>query len=350
MAIPMLATSDEDEISPETLPDELPKVTTIEVPPQDATTATTVQTPPPNETKAQKITEQVPLITEQGPLIEVSASAKQKEEDAELEKPIPPLMVVDPLVVEMTKQEINRNRLDEELSLPDPNYTPPAPPPVLKAKPENTKPENKTVKTDSPKPENKTTKSDSPEPKLKKAPLKLVTVKLEPVVPTRISTLKTKRTLPPNIPLVLAPNIISQITPEGTRGIPIETFISKLAVPPTTPSRAAKGVSDFSIILANNEFFPAKIVLKSGDTIRLLFTTTNRKSAALVVERLNIQRWVASSDDEQKKDELDRQKFEVNRELNSTRVTEIEFEPKPGIYGFHDAITGASGEILVEEP
>lgn len=325
-ALPLLATPDEDEISPDTLPDELPKVTTIEAPPLDAPAASPTQVPPSQETTTQKSTEQVPLI-------ELSAISKQKEEDADLEKPIPPLMSDEPPTLELPKQEANRDHLDQELFLPDPNYAPPAPPPQVK-----------------PNPENKIAKSVPQKPKSKKISLKTPVIKLASVITPRVSTLKTRRTLPPNIPLVLAPNLISQIMAEGTRGVPIETFISKLVVPPTTPSRAAKGVSDFSIILANNEFFPAKVVLKSGDTIRLLFTTTNRKSAALVVERLNIQRWVASSDDSNKKNELDRQKFEVNRELNSSRVTEIEFEPKPGVYGFHDAITGASGEILVEEP
>ncbi|MFM8313910.1 MAG: hypothetical protein ACKOA8_06460, partial [Deltaproteobacteria bacterium] len=165
-----------------------------------------------------------------------------------------------------------------------------------------------------------------------------------------VSQLKTTPKPTQHIPLVLAPQVLAQAMSDATHGIPIETFITQLAVPPTTPTRAARGVSDFSIILAHQEFYPAKLVMKSGSSIRLLFTTTNRKPAALVIERLNIQRWVASSDEGQKKNELDRSKFEINRELTASRVTEIEFEPKPGVYSFHDVITGASGEIVVEEP
>ena len=42
-----------------------------------------------------------------------------------------------------------------------------------------------------------------------------------------------------------------------------------------------------------------------------------------------------------------RGKWEMEREINASRVTEVLLDPKVGTYSFHDAISGAHGEIIV---
>lgn len=121
-----------------------------------------------------------------------------------------------------------------------------------------------------------------------------------------------------------------------------------LPVPSSTAMAPLAGVPDIAVILSNNQFFPSKIRLKEGMQTRLIFTTLNKKPAALVIERLQIQRWIAKEGEPQPKSELERSRLEINRELVSTKVTEIVLDPKAGTYSFHDAITGASGEINVE--
>jgi hypothetical protein len=144
------------------------------------------------------------------------------------------------------------------------------------------------------------------------------------------------------LPLVLAPSFFV--------AMPSTTFApgERLPVPPSTPMVPMPGVPDISIILANNQFYPSRIRLKEGIQTRLIFTTTNKRPAALVVERLQIQRWIAKEDEQKSSSEMERIRWEVSRELNASRVTEIIVDPKEGIYSFHDAMTGASGEITVE--
>lgn len=122
----------------------------------------------------------------------------------------------------------------------------------------------------------------------------------------------------------------------------------KFSVPNSTPMFPLPGVPDIAIILAHNQFFPSRIRLKEGIQTRLIFTTVNKKPAALVIERLQIQRWIAKEKDPTPTSELERSKWEVNKEISSTKITEITLEPKKGTYAFHDAISGAAGEITVE--
>lgn len=122
----------------------------------------------------------------------------------------------------------------------------------------------------------------------------------------------------------------------------------KLALPPSTPMAPLAGVPDIAIILAHNQFFPSKIRMKEGIQTRLIFTTVNKKPAALVIERLQIQRWIAKEKERTPSSELERSRWEVNREISSTKITEITLDPKKGTYAFHDAISGAAGEIEVE--
>ena len=74
----------------------------------------------------------------------------------------------------------------------------------------------------------------------------------------------------------------------------------------------------------------------------------NRKPAALIIERLQIQKWVAKDDHPVEMSELERARWEMNRELATSRITEIMLNPANGYYTFHDALTGAHGDILVE--
>lgn len=305
------AYSDEDELSPDTLPDEIPTEQNFGL--SDTTENTNRDI--------------------NSSLSSTSDKPEAYEEDAELEKPITPLFPTEPQELSTETQTAQKKvEVEEDLSKPDPSFVPPAP----TVQPRTTQ---KTA-TELPRPQVVAPKEpESLDPNIKiEAPKPAVTPKLAlPKIPPR-----------PN--LVWSPDILKQMLADPSHLVPVDTYISRLAVPQTSPTRPNKGVSDFSIILSNNEFYPSKIVLKSGSSIRLLFTTTNRKPAALVIEKLNIQRWVASQAAENPKRDVDRAKYEVNRELNSNRVTEIELTPKPGVYSFHDVITGAAGEISVEEP
>lgn len=296
---------EEDDLSPETLPDEIPTEQSFSGP-SETENSTEISARDVNSNAAP------------------AAEAPQPvDEDAELDKPITPLFPTQPedLSIE-PHSSAKKAELEEDLSQPDPSYIPPPPAPkpipvVAPIVPEPVKPK--------------------------------VTVASPPSEPIKSSPPPQPKVMPrPN--MVWAPEILRQMLSDPSHLVPVETYISRLAVPVTSPSRPPKGVSDFSIILSNNEFYPSKIVLRSGSSVRLLFTTTNKKSAALIIEKLNIQRWVASRDSNEKIKETDKSKFEVTRELNANRITEIELQPKPGVYSFHDVMTGASGEISVEEP
>ena len=111
----------------------------------------------------------------------------------------------------------------------------------------------------------------------------------------------------------------------------------KNPVPVSTPAQPVVGVSDIAVLLANNQFFPSRIRLKEGMQTRLIFATLNKKSAALIIEKLQVQRWIAREE-----------KQEITREISSSKVTEVLLNPVRGSYSFYDAISGASGEIVVE--
>lgn len=294
------ALAEEDEISPDTLPDELPQAITemVAVPNYENKEERSVQSMDPTPTPPTENQSEV--------------KAEGKTEDAELEKPITPLFPTEPLEPNSKSPRSIQAQIDAELSQPDPNYVPPQPP------------SPPTVKLDHVKNE-KVAPPLIPEPiesnaaEAKKAEAEKPTVPVlpplppDPILSERALVPETKQPSATNNALrkvqhpafVLAPQILNQMLADSTHLIPVETFIARLAVPPTTPSRPPKGVSDFSIILSNNEFYPSKVILKSGTNVRLLFTTTNRKSSALVIERLNIQRWVSSQSDSDKKNELD---------------------------------------------
>lgn len=123
---------------------------------------------------------------------------------------------------------------------------------------------------------------------------------------------------------------------------------TRQAVPKTTAMPPLPGVPDVAIILSNSQFLPSKVRLKDGISTRLLFTTTSGKPAALVIERLQVQRWIAKEGEPPAENEVARSRYQVFRELSSTKVSDITIDPKPGVYQFYDALSGAAGEIVVE--
>ena len=133
----------------------------------------------------------------------------------------------------------------------------------------------------------------------------------------------------------------------------VEPVIASLPTPapasePTLPPAPSKpnseltvvsGVNDISIIFSNKEFYPSQIRMKKTSKTRLIFTTTEKKPAALVFEKQKITRWLASESASLGPE---------YRELNPSKISEIRFDAEPGVYRFYDAISGASGEIEVE--
>jgi hypothetical protein len=71
------------------------------------------------------------------------------------------------------------------------------------------------------------------------------------------------------------------------------------------------------------------------------------KPAALIVEGLKMQRWIASENASLTPSTAP-DYFELQRELTRERVTEITLEPSAGTYPFFDALSGARGEIVVQ--
>jgi len=103
---------------------------------------------------------------------------------------------------------------------------------------------------------------------------------------------------------------------------------------------------EVAVILSAKRFFPARIRLKEGQSTRLLFTSLNPRPAALVIEQLQVQRWIASEKGQSAG--LGRVPAEILREIGNNRMTEILLQPQRGTYTFHDALSGAVGEIVVE--
>lgn len=97
------------------------------------------------------------------------------------------------------------------------------------------------------------------------------------------------------------------------------------------------GGSEISVILAKERFYPTQIRLRSGAPTTLVFSTVNKKPAALVIEQAIQGRSVAMESPS-----------EITREINSENVTVISLSPAKGKFNFHDALGSARGEIIVE--
>lgn len=132
-----------------------------------------------------------------------------------------------------------------------------------------------------------------------------------------------------------------EIKPAVSEAPPIEKQPEKVAEALKSELIALPGVSDFSIILSGDKFFPSVIRMKqNGNKNRLLFITAGAKPAALVFVKPRIQRWISS--------QTEGQSVEEYREVNGSKITEIEFNAEPGNYEYYDALSGARGEIKVE--
>jgi hypothetical protein len=105
--------------------------------------------------------------------------------------------------------------------------------------------------------------------------------------------------------------------------------------------------AEAAIILSRNRFYPSKIQMPAGTKVRIWFTTVESKPAALIVEGLKMQRWIASENASLTPSTAP-DYFELQRELTRERVTEITLEPSAGTYPFFDALSGARGEIVVQ--
>jgi hypothetical protein len=96
--------------------------------------------------------------------------------------------------------------------------------------------------------------------------------------------------------------------------------------------------SEIAVVLSKDRFFPSEIRLRSGIPTTLVFSTVNRKPAALVIEPVP-ETFVQPGATP---------KAEITRELGNDRVTAISFEPQKGSYRFHDALGGGRGILIVE--
>jgi hypothetical protein len=104
--------------------------------------------------------------------------------------------------------------------------------------------------------------------------------------------------------------------------------------------------TEVAIILEQNRFFPARIRLRENQLTTLMFTNVNKRPAALVFERMNVEKWVAATSGPG--ETRPQNALEIDRELSTERITEIPIELASGSYSFHDALSGARGEIIVE--
>ncbi len=106
------------------------------------------------------------------------------------------------------------------------------------------------------------------------------------------------------------------------------------------PKLAYPAGSEISIVLEKNRFYPSEIRLQSGLASTLVFSTVNKKPAALVIEPTEATLQMANRKPQSEN--------ELNRELSNEHVTAISFEPLKGKYLFHDALGEAHGVIIVE--
>ncbi len=94
---------------------------------------------------------------------------------------------------------------------------------------------------------------------------------------------------------------------------------------------------EVSVILAKDRFYPAEVRLKPGVPVTLVFSSVNKKPAALILENTSAAGSIASDSPN-----------EITREVSSENATFVSFEPTVGKYKFHDALGAARGEIIVE--
>ncbi|MFM8313934.1 MAG: hypothetical protein ACKOA8_06580, partial [Deltaproteobacteria bacterium] len=206
LSLAVFGEGEEDEISPETLPDELPVVTTIEVPAPEPVQERAIQSKAtPSESQPEE--SKTPTL-----------NLKSQADDAELEKPLTPLFPTEPVDLEDKNFSPKAEVQDLDLSKPDPSYVPtPEIPSALKnaelsaSASGNAKSQAKPVVAKSemapPSPPKKPTLTpvteESSHPKLPSTIAKaqgdpadpieteMIVTRVEPVKPARVSQLKT---------------------------------------------------------------------------------------------------------------------------------------------------------------
>ena len=78
---------------------------------------------------------------------------------------------------------------------------------------------------------------------------------------------------------------------------------------------------EVAIVLTDGKFRPARVRLRAGETTRLLFTTLGHKPAALIIERLRVQKWLARPEEAARRSPASvSAPWEVNRELSLQRA------------------------------
>lgn len=150
----------------------------------------------------------------------------------------------------------------------------------------------------------------------------------------------------PVSPVAAAPAATPSAPTDGGEA-PI-TSIGKDAAATATAPAAAKTYaagSEIAVILSRDRFYPSEIRIRSGIASTLVFSSVNRKPAALVIEPSALTRKAASTDEATP---VPQTPAEITRELSNDRVTTIAFDLPKGTYGFHDALGGGRGEIIVE--
>lgn len=121
---------------------------------------------------------------------------------------------------------------------------------------------------------------------------------------------------------------------------------AQAAQPIDTEKPMLPPAAEAAVILSRNQFYPQRVHVPQGTRVRIWFTTVEAKPAALIVEGLKMQRWIASENSQNTGNSSGY--FELQRELTRDRVTEITLQPSAGTYPFFDALSGARGEIVVE--
>lgn len=194
-------------------------------------------------------------------------------------------------------------------------------------------------------------KAEAPVAKVDEAPVP-VPAKVTPPAPAKAPLKVETATVPAKAPPVpLMPNLEPDLAEQGIPGnpLPAPTAVApvmreRLELLGNSPTAEPPVDAEIAIILHNSRFYPSRIKLKEGQPTRLFFTSLNQKPAALIVEELRVQRWIAKETGSAPQAPAG----EISRELSQNRITEISLQPKRGTYMFHDALSGAVGEILVE--
>ncbi|MBI1860347.1 MAG: hypothetical protein HYR96_05460 [Deltaproteobacteria bacterium] len=196
-------------------------------------------------------------------------------------------------------------------------------------------------------------------------PAPLIVAPPQPAPGTAIVTLPSDE---PYYPGPFAPIVLSALIQQHKEGGPLPINLSRIPVLGDTNKNAntAPGVSraeveaalltpalpEVSIILNGKSFIPSVFRIRSGIKTKLFFTSVQKKPSAVVIEKLTVQRWIAQHDSQfgqaPVRERPRKEDDSINREVNSQKMTEIVLDPQPGKYGFHDPLSGARGEIIVE--